>query len=428
MKRSPTPLNKREPAPRKPSSSKPPVAIDLPTSNPVGWNCIISMSMNSAPARYAIACPSAAFSSDGEEIWYIVAPAPVAASVAFARAAMNRPRRLSSSSAPVMRDESPSKSRPRVSSSTVMFGCSSTQSRRFAMISMPVRSPLCTVRSKLCPANGFWWIVPSGLRSKRQPILFSSSMIRSGESETSAHASSWLLRNCPPLIVSSKCRSNESFGLSTQLYPPCTMRVHPLWPSRPLTTITIRRRGLMSVACSAASIPAPPAPRIKRSQDISSSGSNRFLRRHVQVRIPDKRRHAPIRPHESEDDQHAGDRPANPRPDPAVIQDDVPQAVEPVIQRDQQERDLDRLHPRVAHPLLHHLEREIAMADVGGVVVRPEVQHKQPEQRDARHPLQIPVKYATVSHHAQPFTLVVILSAAKDLHRSDAGDPSLRSG
>ena len=24
------------------------------------------------------------------------------------------------------------------------------------MISMPVRSPLCTVRSKVCPANAFW--------------------------------------------------------------------------------------------------------------------------------------------------------------------------------------------------------------------------------------------------------------------------------
>ena len=38
-----------------------------------------------------MACPSAAFSSDGLEIWYIVAPAPVAESVAFAVTAMNRP-------------------------------------------------------------------------------------------------------------------------------------------------------------------------------------------------------------------------------------------------------------------------------------------------------------------------------------------------
>ena len=85
------------------------------------------------------------------------------------------------------------------------------------MISMPVRSPLCTVRSKLWPANGFWWIVPSALRSKRQPMRFSSSMMRSGESFTSAQASSWLLRNWPPLIVSSKCLSKESAELRTQL-------------------------------------------------------------------------------------------------------------------------------------------------------------------------------------------------------------------
>ena len=37
------------------------------------------------------------------------------------------------------------------------------------MISMPVRSPLWMVRSWLCPANGFWWMRPSGWRSKKQP-------------------------------------------------------------------------------------------------------------------------------------------------------------------------------------------------------------------------------------------------------------------
>ena len=47
------------------------------------------------------------------------------------------------------------------------------------MISMPVRSPLCTVRSKVWPANAFWCTVPSGLRSKKQPSSFSSSWMRS---------------------------------------------------------------------------------------------------------------------------------------------------------------------------------------------------------------------------------------------------------
>jgi len=58
------------------------------------------------------------------------------------------------------------------------------------MISMPVRSPLCTVRSKVCPANAFWWRVPSGLRSKKQPSSFSSSRMRSTATETSVQASS----------------------------------------------------------------------------------------------------------------------------------------------------------------------------------------------------------------------------------------------
>ena len=51
----------------------------------------------------------------------------------------------------------------------------STWSRRRAMISIPVRSPRCTVRSKLWPANAFWWSVPSAGRSKRQPKRVSSS-------------------------------------------------------------------------------------------------------------------------------------------------------------------------------------------------------------------------------------------------------------
>ena len=59
------------------------MAIESPARMPVGWNCIISMSTNSAPRRAAIAWPSAAFSSDGELMWYIVAPAPVAESVAL---------------------------------------------------------------------------------------------------------------------------------------------------------------------------------------------------------------------------------------------------------------------------------------------------------------------------------------------------------
>ena len=85
------------------------------------------------------------------------------------------------------------------------------------MISMPVRSPLCTVRSKVCPANAFWWIVPSGLRSKKQPSSFSSSWMRSIAPVTSVHARSWSGSHLPPSIVSMKWRSTESPGASATL-------------------------------------------------------------------------------------------------------------------------------------------------------------------------------------------------------------------
>ena len=72
-----------------PSSSNPPVAMESPTSRPVGWNCSISMSTKVAPARHAIAIPSPDFSSDGDEIRYMVAPPPVASRVALARTAID---------------------------------------------------------------------------------------------------------------------------------------------------------------------------------------------------------------------------------------------------------------------------------------------------------------------------------------------------
>jgi hypothetical protein len=65
-----------------------------------------------------------------------------------------------------------------------------TCSARRLMISMPVRSPLCTVRSKVCPAKAFWWMLPSGLRSKKQPSSFSSSLILSTARVTSFQANS----------------------------------------------------------------------------------------------------------------------------------------------------------------------------------------------------------------------------------------------
>src|SRR5262245_66401715 len=82
-----------------------------------------------------------------------------------------------------------------------------------------------------------------------------------------------------------KWRSTESPGLSATLYPPCTMRVQPHLPSRPLLTTVISRSGLALCACSAANSPAPPAPRIK----MSVSRRSRVMRSSEHAHQQDKR-------------------------------------------------------------------------------------------------------------------------------------------
>ena len=84
-------------------------------------------------------------------------------------------------------------------------------------ISMPVRSPLCTVRSKVWPAKAFWWMVPSGLRSKKQPSSFSNSRMRTCACVTSSQARSWSFSHLPPSTVSMKWRSTESPSPSATL-------------------------------------------------------------------------------------------------------------------------------------------------------------------------------------------------------------------
>src|SRR5690606_3279130 len=111
----------------------------------------------------------------------------------------------------------------------------------------------------------FWWTVPSGLRSKKQPSSFSSSWMRSTASVTSFHASSWCGSHLPPSIVSMKWRSTESSAASATLKPPCTMRVQPHLPSRPFTATAMRSSGSALCAWSAAKRPAPPDPRIRMS-------------------------------------------------------------------------------------------------------------------------------------------------------------------
>src|SRR5262245_4183197 len=84
-----------------------------------------------------------------------------------------------------------------------------------------------------------------------------------------------------------KWRSTESPGLSATLYPPCTMRVQPDLPSRPLLTTVTSRSGLALCACSAANSPAPPAPRIR----MSVSRRSRLMRSSEHAHQQDERDH-----------------------------------------------------------------------------------------------------------------------------------------
>ncbi len=170
MKRSPLPLSSLPPAPRSPSSSSAPVMSEFGTTRPVGWNCTISMSLTGAPARNASAMPSAALSAEQAMTRYIVGPPPIARRVARLRTAVKVPRRMSRRSAPPMRPApSFNSSTARCSSKARMDPRVHTCSVNRFMISMPVRSPLWMVRSCVWPAKGFWWMRPSGCRSKKQP-------------------------------------------------------------------------------------------------------------------------------------------------------------------------------------------------------------------------------------------------------------------
>src|SRR3954447_11942960 len=98
------------------------------------------------------------------------------------------------------------------------------------------------------------------------------------------------------------------------------MRVQPNWPMRPFAAMTMRARELAVVTCSAASMPAPPAPRMRTSAVRSSMGSMAQSKRvnvilgdevfnaaHInQVLISDECINAPIS--DDDADEHDGDR------------------------------------------------------------------------------------------------------------------------
>src|ERR1700722_569347 len=197
----------------------------------------------------------------------MVGPPPVASSTARAPTKRSIPVRMSAISTPAI--EAPSvagiSASARGSSNRRIAGRAHTCSISRLMISMPVRSPLWTVRSKVWPANALPWRLPSGLRSKKQPISFSSSRTRSMARVTKVQASSWWGSHLPPSMVSMKWRSIESPLWSGAVYPPCTMRVQPHLPSSPLVAMVISRLGSARCACNAANSPAPPEPRIRMS-------------------------------------------------------------------------------------------------------------------------------------------------------------------
>src|SRR3954452_15100599 len=100
------------------------------------------------------------------------------------------------------------------------------------------------------------------------------------------------------------------------------MRVQPLCPSKPLTTTTMRVAGLTVVACSAANMPAPPAPTIKMSQSSSSSGSNSRLGWH-QVWVAYESVDAPVSDYQTDDHEHHGHGLAIGRRDATKVENDI---------------------------------------------------------------------------------------------------------
>ena len=91
MKRRPSLLRSTPPSPRTPSVTKMPHTLGGHTI-PVGWNCTNSMSISSAPASYASACPSPVYSQLLLVIRYARPMPPVASTMARVLKTRNRPR------------------------------------------------------------------------------------------------------------------------------------------------------------------------------------------------------------------------------------------------------------------------------------------------------------------------------------------------
>jgi hypothetical protein len=90
MNRSPRLFLSTPPSPRTPSVMRVPRTLGGQTM-PVGWNWTNSMSIKSAPAHKAMACPSAVYSHEFELISQQRPIPPVASTTVLARNSTNRP-------------------------------------------------------------------------------------------------------------------------------------------------------------------------------------------------------------------------------------------------------------------------------------------------------------------------------------------------
>src|SRR3954469_11488197 len=115
-----------------------------------------------------------------------------------------------------------------------------------------------------------------------------------------------------------------------------------------------------------------------------------------------ERRHTPIR--DDDTDEHDGDRNRRAKAcSPVVVEADVSDAVEAVVESDEEERDVDGDEPGVLEEApLDDFEREAGgRAHFGGEMLDPEVHDEQHQQRGACDALEVPVDGAS-GHNYKP--------------------------
>ena len=150
-------------------------------------------------------------------------------------------------------------------SSRRRIGRAQTCSISRLMISMPVRSPLCTVRSKVWPAKALPCSVPSGLRSKKQPISFSSSRTRS-TARRHQRPGEFLVRQ--PFAALDRVHEmalDRVAGIERDVVAALHHARAAALPEQSLGRDRDVEIGIGLQACSAANSPAPPEPRIRMS-------------------------------------------------------------------------------------------------------------------------------------------------------------------